>query len=132
MPPSTTTAWGNRSTSQTIVGSEAGHAGLDEATVGEGAAHLCGGRHRRVGLRMRGLSQARTGADDQGLGRVLAGGTVTIRGQAPLAELSGYQSRLNAMTAGQGRYTIELSHYEAVPPTVQQQLMSAHKVKDED
>ena len=32
----------------------------------------------------------------------------------------GYQSRLNAMTSGQGRYTIELSHYEAVPPAVQQ------------
>ena len=40
----------------------------------------------------------------------------------PLSELSGYQSRLNAMTSGQGRYTLELSHYEAVPPAVQQTL----------
>jgi elongation factor G len=61
-----------------------------------------------------------------------ANGTVVIRGQAPLSELAGYQNRLNAMTAGQGRYTIELSHYEAVPPTVQQQLVSLHQVKDED
>ena len=59
-------------------------------------------------------------------------GTMIIRGQAPLAELAGYQSRLNAMTAGQGRYTLALSHYEAVPPTVQQQLMSQHQVRDED
>ena len=59
-------------------------------------------------------------------------GTMVIRGQAPLAELAGYQSRLNAMTAGQGRYTLALSHYEAVPPTVQQQLMSQHQVRDDD
>jgi elongation factor G len=61
-----------------------------------------------------------------------AAGSMTIKGQAPLSELAGYQSRLNAMTQGQGRYTIELSHYEAVPPTVQQQLTSAHKVRDDD
>jgi elongation factor G len=61
-----------------------------------------------------------------------APGTMIIRGQAPLAELAGYQSRLNAMTAGQGRYTLALSHYEAVPPTVQQQLMSQYQVRDED
>jgi elongation factor G len=61
-----------------------------------------------------------------------AAGTMIIRGQAPLAELAGYQSRLNAMTAGQGRYTLALSHYEAVPPTVQQQLMSQYQVRDED
>jgi elongation factor G len=59
-------------------------------------------------------------------------GMVRVRGQAPLSELAGYQNRLNAMTAGQGRYTIELSHYEAVPPTVQQQLVAAHQVHDDD
>jgi len=61
-----------------------------------------------------------------------AAGTMVIRGQAPLAELAGYQSRLNAMTAGQGRYTLALSHYESVPPTVQQQLMSQYQVRDDD
>jgi elongation factor G len=61
-----------------------------------------------------------------------AAGSVTIRGQAPLAELAGYQSRLNAMTAGQGRYALALSHYDPVPPSVQVQLTSQHKVKDED
>jgi elongation factor G len=59
-------------------------------------------------------------------------GTVVVRGQAPLSELVGYQIRLNAMTAGQGRYSIEMSHYEAVPPAVQQQLVSQHQVRDED
>jgi len=59
-------------------------------------------------------------------------GTVLIRGHVPLSELSGYQSRLNALTSGQGRYTIELSHYEAVPPALQQTLMGQHRVRDEE
>lgn len=59
-------------------------------------------------------------------------GTVQIRGQAPLSELASYQSRLNAMTGGQGRYTIELSHYDPVPPAVQQQLVSQYKIRDEE
>jgi elongation factor G len=58
--------------------------------------------------------------------------TMVIKGQAPLSELAGYQSRLNAMTSGQGRYTLELSHYEPVPPTVQQQLVGGFKVKEEE
>jgi elongation factor G len=61
-----------------------------------------------------------------------AAGTMVVRGQVPMSELAGYQSRLNAMTSGQGRYTIALSHYEAVPPNVQQQLVAAHQVHDED
>ena len=61
-----------------------------------------------------------------------AAGTGVIRGQVPLSELSGYQSRLNAMTSGQGRYAIALSHYDPVPPTVQQQLTSQFKVRDEE
>jgi elongation factor G len=36
------------------------------------------------------------------------------------------------MTSGQGRYTIELAHYEAVPPAVQQDLVGRHKVHDEE
>ena len=59
-------------------------------------------------------------------------GQMVVRGQAPMSELSAYQSRLNAMTSGQGRYSIVLSHYEAVPPTVQQQLISQHKIRDDD
>jgi elongation factor G len=62
----------------------------------------------------------------------VAAGTVVIKGQVPMSELSSYQSRLNAMTSGQGRYTISLSHYEAVPPAVQQTLMGQHRVRDDD
>ncbi|MGJ7511659.1 elongation factor G [Variovorax sp. GT1P44] len=62
----------------------------------------------------------------------MAAGTVVIKGQVPMSELSSYQSRLNAMTSGQGRYTISLSHYEAVPPAVQQTLMGQHRVRDDE
>jgi len=39
---------------------------------------------------------------------------------------------LDALTAGQGAYTLALSHYEAVPPQVQQQLASKFQLKDEE
>ena len=61
-----------------------------------------------------------------------AAGTMQVRGLVPMSELNAYQSRLNAMTSGQGRYTIRLSHYEAVPPNVQTQLVGQHKVRDEE
>ena len=61
-----------------------------------------------------------------------AAGQLVVQGQAPLAELSGYQSRLNAMTSGQGFYTIAMSHYEPVPPAVQQQLVGQFQVREED
>jgi elongation factor G len=61
-----------------------------------------------------------------------AGGAMQVRGQVPLSELAGYQMRLNAMTSGQGRYNIAFSHYEAVPPNVQQQLVGAHQVHEDE
>jgi elongation factor G len=64
-------------------------------------------------------------------GTTSATGSLAVVAQAPLSELASYQSRLNALTGGQGRYTIAFSHYEAVPPTVQAQLASQYKVKDE-
>src|SRR3990167_6526079 len=59
--------------------------------------------------------------------QALMGGAIVVNGQVPLSELNGYQARLNGMTGGQGRYMLELSHYEAVPPSVQQQLMGQYK-----
>ncbi|MBI3045576.1 MAG: elongation factor G [Betaproteobacteria bacterium] len=53
-------------------------------------------------------------------------GTLVIKGQAPLSELNNYQARLKSVTAGQGSYTIEFSHYEPVPPGIQKDLVAAH------
>ena len=59
-------------------------------------------------------------------------GTVTVAGQVPLSELSGYQTRLNSVTGGHGSYTLELSHYDAVPPAVQRDLMAAYKPRPDE
>ena len=56
-----------------------------------------------------------------------ASGLVTVTGQVPLSELNGYGSRLKSFTGGQGSYSVDLSHYEQVPPTVQQHLVTQHK-----
>jgi len=60
------------------------------------------------------------------------GGTMIVRGQAPAAELISYATRLNAMTSGEGRYTIAFSHYEPAPATVQNNLRKEHKPVEVD
>lgn len=50
----------------------------------------------------------------------------------PLAEIDNYQARLKSVTAGQGSYVVELSHYEAVPPQVQSQLASQYNRVEEE
>jgi elongation factor G len=62
----------------------------------------------------------------------MGAGLVSIAGQVPLSELNGYQSRLKSITGGAGSFSMELSHYEPVPPLVQQNLVSQHKVHPED
>ena len=57
----------------------------------------------------------------------MLGGGIVVRGQAPAAELIGYAMRLNAMTSGEGHYTIAFSHYEPAPPSVQATLKAQHK-----
>jgi len=60
-----------------------------------------------------------SGSEAKSLGRI------AIDGEVPLAELEGYESRLKSMTGGEGTYTIELSHYGAVPVSIQKQLQDA-------
>lgn len=52
----------------------------------------------------------------------LKGGLLAVNALVPLSELSDYQTELKAMTGGQGRYTMEMSHYDPVPGNIQQQL----------
>src|SRR5690606_13342019 len=59
-----------------------------------------------------------TGTDGIGSGRL------AVSGLAPLVELDGYAARLKSVTGGQGAFTMELSHYEPAPPTLQQQLVT--------
>ncbi|MEZ5439651.1 MAG: elongation factor G [Lysobacteraceae bacterium] len=62
----------------------------------------------------------------------LRGGELVIKAQIPLSEVTDYSNELKSMTGGQGRYTLEFSHYEPVPPNVQKQLVEAYKPKHED
>ena len=39
---------------------------------------------------------------------------------------------LSSMTGGQGSYTLEFSHYEAVPGNVQQEIVAQSKVTEDD
>ena len=60
------------------------------------------------------------------------GGAMIVRGQAPAAELIAYATRLNAMTSGEGHYTVAFSHYEPAPMSVQNALRKEHQPVDVD
>ena len=56
-----------------------------------------------------------------------------IEAKAPLAELRDYQHRLHSHTSGEGSFTLEFSHYEAVPPRVQNDMAATFaKRRQED
>jgi elongation factor G len=57
----------------------------------------------------------------------LPGRLATVSALVPLAEISEYQTRLKALTGGQGTYSMELSHYDPVPPRRQQELVHAYR-----
>ena len=60
-------------------------------------------------------------------------GMVMVSGQAPLSELGSYQSELKSVTGGAGSYTMELSHYDPVPASIQHHLMAEFRpAADED
>ena len=60
------------------------------------------------------------------------GGRASVKARVPLSELSGYQLRLNALTRGEGSYTLALSHHDAVPPGVQAEMVKGWQLRDED
>ncbi|GAB3349939.1 elongation factor G [Lysobacter tyrosinilyticus] len=60
------------------------------------------------------------------------GNEIVVRAQVPLSELEGYAAELKSVTAGRGRYSLDFSHYEPVPPQVQQKLVEAYKPRPEE
>ena len=63
---------------------------------------------------------------------MLAGNFIVIKARVPLAEVTQYNSQLKSVTGGRGSYSMTLSHYEAVPPNVQQQVVAAYGKKKPD
>jgi elongation factor G len=82
--------------------------------VGDVSSDLSGRRGQMVGM------------DSAG------GGLTTVEAKAPLAEVMTYARTLSSMTGGQGSYSMEFSHYDVVPPNVQQQIIAKAKVKEEE
>ncbi|HUH90677.1 MAG TPA: elongation factor G, partial [Lysobacter sp.] len=62
----------------------------------------------------------------------LRGGEIAVTAQVPLSELDGYAAELKSATAGRGRYSLDFSHYEPVPPAVQQKLVAAYHPRIEE
>ncbi len=70
-------------------------------------------------------------------GRVLGsdsvgGGFQTIECEVPLRAVGHYSRTLSSMTAGQGSYTVNFSHYETVPGDVQKTLMDGAAKEEEE
>lgn len=57
---------------------------------------------------------------------------VSIQAVVPLAESADYANRLNALTGGAGSYTLQFSHYEPAPDTVQRRLTQAYRSGEEE
>ena len=63
---------------------------------------------------------------------MLPGNYIIVKAQVPLAEVAQYTSQLKSVTGGRGSYTMTLSHYEPVPPNVQQQIIAQYGKKKEE
>ncbi len=59
-----------------------------------------------------------------------------IKAQVPLKELQQYSTQLRSVTAGEGAFSMEFSHYDQVPSNIQEQIVTewtaAHGHKAED
>ena len=56
-----------------------------------------------------------------------------VKAQAPLAEVQTYSSQLQSITAGEGYFTMEFSHYDFVPPNVAEKIVqAARKARSEE
>ncbi len=62
---------------------------------------------------------------------VRPGHMVSIKAEAPLSELSHYQTELKSATGGHGSFSMEFSHYEPLPPNLQQQMTAEFRPEEE-
>ena len=88
------------------------HITVPQDNVGDVSSDLAGRRGQMLGM------------DNAG------GGMTTVEAKAPLSEVMHYARTLSSMTGGQGAYTMDFSHYEAVPGNVQAEILASAKVKD--
>ncbi len=60
-------------------------------------------------------------------GMEVRGGAQIINGYVPLSEMFGYATALRSKSQGRGVYTMQFSHYEAVPKFVSEQIIEGNK-----
>ncbi len=80
---------------------------LPEAHVGDVTGSLASRRARIMGTEAR------------------RDGSLVINARMPLAELADYQTELKSLTGGEGRFAMDMSHYEIVPAPLQKKLHDA-------
>ena len=72
-----------------------------------------------------------TGDINSRRGRILGmdsiGGLQVVRAQVPMAEVLRYATDLRSMTGGAGSYSMELSHYDAVPARIAEKVIEQAK-----
>jgi len=90
------------------------HVTVPSAKVGDVNSDLSSRRGRPIGLESAG------------------GDLQTVTAEVPLAEVTTYARSLSSMTGGQGSYALEFSHYDVVPPNVQQEIIAKAKMKEEE
>jgi elongation factor G len=54
-------------------------------------------------------------------------GRTEVTAQVPQSEMYTFPIDLRAVTQGRGRYSMEFSHFEEVPPQVAQQLIDEYR-----
>jgi len=54
-----------------------------------------------------------------------------IRGDGPLSGMVGYIGALRTMTSGRGKFSMELSHYNACPANISEEVIEAAKARKE-
>ncbi len=62
----------------------------------------------------------------------LPGDRTVISARAPLSEMTRYATQLGGLSQGLGSFTMELSHYETVPASVQQAVVAKAGVEHDD
>lgn len=62
-------------------------------------------------------------------GMEMESGIQTIRAQVPMKEMQDYATQLRSITAGEGTFSVEPSHYEPVPAPVQKEIVAEYRKK---
>ena len=60
-------------------------------------------------------------------GMEMRSGIQVISAQVPMKEMQDYATQLRSITAGEGSFSMQPSHYEPVPPNVQQEIVSEYR-----